>query len=247
MNSTLCLQREGLSSTADVIFYFFYVKCNFYKIIIKNHPVWFPWISFSKPWMTLRWIAAATFLGAAVRTVFRFVYKHLRKDVLATIKLWSQFLKKAAISSWWKRFFLLLGAVSMLSWLLIIAFYPGYRWGKQSLPLCLNPSLNCDVPEFCWKRWDDAQWELSNWQAVSKSVMFGASYPPCLNFLCLKEGFCDKQQCPSETKKSASKHFLTLISVPITVLGILQHILNVVNHECTMSLSKALFQKLTWW
>lgn len=91
--------------------------------------------------MTLRWIAAATFLGAAVRTVFEFVYKHLRKDVLATIKLWSRFLKKAAISSWWKTlFFYCWELFPCCLDLLIIAFYTGYRQGKQSLPLCLNPS-----------------------------------------------------------------------------------------------------------
>lgn len=69
----------------------------------------------------------------------------------------------------------------------------------------------------------------------------------CLNFLCLKEEFCDKQQCPSETKNVFPNTSWLWFSVPITVLGILQHILNVVNHDCVMSLSKALFQTLTWW
>lgn len=50
LDSLLTERRTVLDSWCYFLF-FFNVKCNFYKIIIKKNKAWFPWISFSKPWI----------------------------------------------------------------------------------------------------------------------------------------------------------------------------------------------------
>lgn len=133
----------------------------------------------------------------------------------------------------------------MLSWLLIIAFYIGYRQGKQNLPFCLNPSWTVMF-------WNSAgkgeMMHSGNCQKLTSSEqkcdeLVGSLISNLSKLFKFERGILWQTAMSFRNWKSVSKHFLTLISIPITVLGILQHILNVVNHECIMSLSNALFFK----